>query len=438
MIASESVRVPGSGQRVERFVLANGLRVVLNPDRCAPVAGVAVVYDVGMRSEPEGRTGFAHLFEHMMFQGSANLDRAAHSRLVQGAGGTFNGSTHLDYTEYNDLVPSGALERVLYLEADRMRGPLLTEESLRNQIAVVKEEIRVNVLGKPYGGFPWLKLPPVMFGTFANAHDGYGSFADLEAAALPEATAFFGKYYAAGNAALSLSGDFDPDHAARLVERYFGDVPARPAPERPCFAEPPLTRERRAAYTDELAPLPAVAAAWRVPDPIADMPGYLPYIALATALTDGESSRLADRLALRERMVTNVGGYVGFMREPFETRDPTALVLQAHLPGGGDPDKVLAVVDEELDRLATDGLVPGELARVRARMVTRVLRECDPVVGRAVRLGVWELQRGHPGLLRELPGLLAEVTADGVRAAAAALRPHGRARIDVLPGGGGR
>jgi predicted Zn-dependent peptidase len=430
--------VPPFRHAIERFTLANGLRVVLNPDRGAPVVGVAVVYDVGMRSEPEGRTGFAHLFEHMMFQGSARLEKSAHARHIQGAGGTFNGSTHLDYTEYNELVPRDALERVLYMEADRMRGPLLTEENLRNQIDVVKEEIRVNVLNKPYGGFPWLRLPPVMFDGFPNAHDGYGSFDDLEAARLPDATAFFDRYYAAGNAALSLSGDFDPDDAAGLVERYFGDLPARPAPARPDFGEPDLTCARHATYVDRLAPLPALAAAWRVPDPIGDLPGYLPYVALAVALTDGESSRLAERLARRDRVVTNVGGYVSFMREPFEVRDPTALVLQAHLPAAGDAEKVLAMVDEELDRLATDGLAAGELARVRARLVSRAFLECDPAVGRALRLAVWELQRGDPGLLNELPHRLAEVTADSVRAAAAALRPHRRAVVEVVPGGGGK
>ncbi len=153
------MKIPATKYPVERFTLDNGLRVVLTPDRSAPVVGVAVVYDVGIRSEPEGRTGFAHLFEHLMFQGSENLEKLAHFRHVQGAGGSFNGSTHLDYTDYFEVLPSGALERALFLEADRMRGPRLTEENLRNQVDVVKEEIRVNVLNRPYGGFPWLKLP---------------------------------------------------------------------------------------------------------------------------------------------------------------------------------------------------------------------------------------------------------------------------------------
>src|SRR5262249_9674501 len=155
------------------------------------VIGVAVVYDVGIRSEPEGRTGFAHLFEHLMFQGSANLEKLSPFRYVQGAGGTFNGSNPLHFTHYFETAPRNSPRGMLFLEADRMRGPRLTEENLHNQIDVVKEEIRVNVLNRPYGGFPWLKLPPVMFDTFANAHDGYGSFTDLEAATVADAEEFF-------------------------------------------------------------------------------------------------------------------------------------------------------------------------------------------------------------------------------------------------------
>src|SRR4029450_6912597 len=224
------MKIPATKYPVERFTLGNGLRVVLSPDRSAPVVGVAVVYDVGIRSEPEGRTGFAHLFEHLMFQGSESLEKLAHFRHIQRSGGTFNGSTHLDYTDYYEMLPSNALERALFLEADRMRGPRLTEENPRNQVDVGKEEIRVNVLNRPYGGFPWLKLPPVMFDTFANAHDGYGSFDDLEAGTGPGAKEVFEGDYAAGNAVLSVAGDLDADRARELVERLFNDVPARPAP----------------------------------------------------------------------------------------------------------------------------------------------------------------------------------------------------------------
>ncbi len=437
-MAAGRSRIPGARHPVERFTLDNGLRVVLTPDRSAPVVGVAVVYDVGIRSEPEGRTGFAHLFEHLMFQGSESLEKLAHFRHVQGAGGTFNGSTHLDYTDYWETLPSNALERALFLEADRMRGPRLTEENLRNQVDVVKEEIRVNVLNRPYGGFPWLTLPPVLFRTFPNAHDGYGSFQDLESATIADAAEFFDRYYACGNAVLAVGGDFDVAEATALIERHFGDVPARPAPGRPSFAEPDLTEERRESYTDALAPLPAVAAAWRVPDPIEDFAGYLPYVVLAEVLTDGDASRLVERLVLRDRTVTSIAGYLGLMGSPFDVRDPTALVLQAHLPSGGDVDAVLRAVDEEIDRIATDGLDADELVRTQARMATHLLRETDAVLGRTLQMAVLEQQRGDPGLLGELPRLLGEVTREQVRAAAATLRPQRRAVVEVVPGGGAR
>jgi zinc protease len=409
--------------------------VVLTPDRSAPVVGVAVVYDVGIRSEPEGRTGFAHLFEHLMFQGSESLEKLAHFRYVQGSGGTFNGSTHFDYTDYFETLPANALERALFLEADRMRSPRLTEENLRNQVDVVKEEIRVNVLNRPYGGFPWLRLPPVMFNTFPNAHDGYGSFDDLESATVADAADFFDRYYACGNAVLAVAGDIDVATATALVERHFGDVPARPAPARPDFAEPDLTQERRSWVEDKLAPLPAVALAWRVPDPIKDLDGYLPYVVLAEVLTDGDASRLVARLVLRDRIVTSVGGYIGFMGEPFAVRDPTALVLQAHLPPGGDIDKVLSTVEEEAGRIAADGLADGELARTQARMATHLLRDTDAVLGRALQMAVLEQQRGEPALVNDLHRLIGEVTEEQVVAAAATLVPSRRASVEIIAGG---
>jgi zinc protease len=431
---ARTIKIPATKYPVERFTLDNGLRVVLTPDRSAPVVGVAVVYDVGIRSEPQGRTGFAHLFEHLMFQGSENLEKLAHFRHVQGAGGTFNGSTHLDYTDYFEVLPSGALERALFLEADRMRGPRLTEENLRNQVDVVKEEIRVNVLNRPYGGFPWLKLPPVMFETFPNAHDGYGSFADLESATVQDAQDFFDHYYACGNATLAVAGDFDVAAATEMIRRHFTDVPARPAPKRPDFDEAGLTAERREVYTDHLAPLPAIAGGWRVPDPIGDFTAYLPYVVLAEVLTDGDASRLVERLVQRDRTVTSIGGYIGFMGDEFQVRNPTALLLQAFLPPGGDAVKVLRTIDEELDRLATDGLTAGELERTQARIATHLLRDTDSVLGRALPMAVLELQRGRPELLNELPKLIGEVTGAQITVAAAALRPENRATVEVVPG----
>ena len=245
-MAARRSRIPATKYPVERFTLDNGLRVVLAPDRSAPVIGVAVVYDVGIRSEPEGRTGFAHLFEHLMFQGSENLEKLAHFRHVQGAGGTFNGSTHLDYTDYFETLPSNALERALFLEADRMRGPRLTEENLRNQVDVVKEEIRVNVLNRPYGGFPWL-TPAAGHVRHVPERPRRLRLVRRPGVAPPSPTPPTSSTATtpAATRCSRVGGDIDVAEATALIERHFGDVPARPAPVRPDFAEPDLTAERR-------------------------------------------------------------------------------------------------------------------------------------------------------------------------------------------------
>jgi predicted Zn-dependent peptidase len=429
------VKIPATAYAVERFTLPNGLRVVLSPDRSAPVIGVAVVYDVGIRSEPEGRTGFAHLFEHLMFQGSENLEKLAHFRYVQASGGVFNGSTHLDYTDYYESLPSNALERALFLEADRMRSPRITAENLANQIAVVKEEIRVNVMNRPYGGFPWLLLPPVMFSTFPNAHDGYGSFVDLEAATAEDAASFFDTFYAPSNAVLAVAGDIDLAEATALIEKHFGGIAARPKPVRPDFAEPDLTSEKRASHLDPMAPMPAVAMAWRVPDPIKEFDAYLPYVVLAEVLTDGDASRLVERLILKDGAATSVSGYLGFMGDPFDVRDPTAILLQVHFPPHVALSQVERAVEEELERLATDGIEPGELARVQARLAAHMLRETDSVLGRSLSMAVLEQQRDRAELINELPRLLGSVTPDQIAAAAATLRRDRRALLEIVPGG---
>ncbi len=427
------VKIPSTSYPVERATLDNGLRVVISPDRAAPVIAVAAYYDVGIRSEPAGRTGFAHLFEHLMFQGSATLEKLAHFRYVQSSGGVFNGSTHLDYTNYFETLPSNALERALFLEADRMRSPRITEENLANQLAVVKEEIRVNVLNQPYGAFPWLTLPPVMFDTFPNAHNGYGDFVDLESATVQDAADFFERYYVPANAVLSVGGDLDPDETMTMIERHYGDIPGSPAPLRADFTEPDLTAERRVRDVDPLAPTPAVALAWRVPDP-ADLPGYLPYVVLAEVLTDGDSSRLRRRLVQGDRIVTSLSGYLGFMGDPFDVRDPTALLLQAHHPPGVPVDRVIAGIDEEIRRLADGGLAVGELTRVQARIAAHLVRGVDSNLGRTLAMATAEQQRGRAELVGELPGLIGGVEADDVVAAAGRLVPERRAVLELTAG----
>jgi predicted Zn-dependent peptidase len=415
--------------------LPNGLRVVLAPDRSAPVVGIAVLYDVGFRSEPEGRTGFAHLFEHLMFQGSANLDKLEHFRYVQSSGGMFNGSTHPDYTNYFEALPSNALERGLYLEADRMLSPRITEENLANQIAVVKEEIRVNVLNRPYGGFPWLELPPVLFDTFPNAHNGYGDFVDLQSATVGDAADFFDRYYAASNAVLAVAGDIDLDETAALIDKHFGVIAKRRTPKRPDFGEPPLTGERRGSAVDAHAPIPALAIGYRVPDPVGDFDAHLANVLLAELLCAGDASRLQRRLVQRDHLVTDVSAYLGEFGDPFDERDPSLLTITARFPNAGALDRIVAAVDDELGRLVDDGPAPDELERVRTRLLSVLLRDMDAVISRTLNFAKFELVFGQAGLIEQIPHRLAAITEADLQAAAAALRPDRRAVVELVAGG---
>jgi zinc protease len=419
---------------LNRFTLPNGLRVVLAPDGTSPVVGVSVHYDVGFRSEPEGRTGFAHLFEHLMFQGSESLEKLAHFRHVQSSGGTFNGSTHPDYTDYFMVLPSAGLERALFLEADRMRAPKLTEENLRNQIDVVKEEIRLNVLNRPYGGFPWIWLPPVLYQTFPNAHNGYGDFTDLEQATLEDCASFFDTYYAPANAVLTVAGDITVDGARALIDKHFGDVPARPAPVRPSFAEPPPAGQLRDVRPDPHAPLPAIAIGYRVPDPAEDLDGYIAHLVLAGVLADGDGSRLKQRLVHREPLVTDLNAGCGLFG-PFEARDPDTFTITAmHTPSVTD-DRLLSAIDEELEKLVAEEPSAEELAKVTARWAASLHREHDRIVSRMLGLGAFELLYGDPSLVYELPDRISAVSQSAVSSAAKALRPDSRAVLSVQPGG---
>ncbi|WP_031465435.1 M16 family metallopeptidase [Sciscionella sediminilitoris] len=420
---------------IHRFTCSNGLRVLLAPDSGLGLVAVSVHYDVGFRSEPEGRTGFAHLFEHLMFQGSESLEKLAHFRHVQGSGGSFNGSTHPDYTDYFEVLPSAALERALFLEADRMRAPRITEENLRNQVDVVKEEIRLNVLNRPYGGFPWITLPPVLYQTFPNAHNGYGDFSELESATVEDCASFFDTYYAPSNAVLTIAGEFDVDTAIALVEKHFGDVPARPRPVRPDFGEPAPESQRTGNVVDAHAPLPALAVGYRLPDPVNDLDGYLASHVLGAVLTEGDASRLQQRMVHTEPLVVEVNARCGLMGAPLDSRDPDTFVLTAIHTDEVASEKVLAVVDEELERLAETGPDETELARVSARWAAALHGNHDRLVSRALDYGATELLHGSAELVAELPERIGAVTANQVAEAAAAKRTTARAVQTVTPGG---
>jgi zinc protease len=291
---------------VTYYTLSNGLRVVLSPDHTAPTVVTALYYRIGFRVEPKDRTGFAHLFEHMMFQGSQNLGKMQFIRLVQQNGGILNGSTRFDFTNYFEVLPANKLETALWAEADRMKGLAITEENLKNQQGVVENEVKVNVLNRPYGGFPWLWIPQYANTNWYNAHNFYGELKDIEAARLEEVQKFFKTYYAPNNAALAIVGDFEPETARTLVEKYFGPIPKSEIPAAPDLEEPRQEREIKATRKDPLASRPALAFAYHTPP--RNSPEYYAMGLLDQMLIQGDDSLLYQELVKKRGYTGQISG----------------------------------------------------------------------------------------------------------------------------------
>jgi predicted Zn-dependent peptidase len=422
--------------QVERAVLRNGLRVVVMPGAAVPLVGVAVVYNVGFRSEPEGRTGFAHLFEHMMFQGSAHVAKMEHIRLVESAGGLMNGHTLPDLTAYYEALPASGLELAMFLEADRMTSLSVSEENLHNQVDVVKEEIKVNVLNRPYGGFPWIPLPALAFDSYPNAHNGYGDFSHLEQATVKESQDFYATYYSPSNAVLAIVGACRPDNAIALAERYFGGIPRRKVPKNGPWPEPPLSADRRRVIPDPLVPQPAIAIGYRSPDPVGDLGAYLVYYVLASLLADGDASRLRKRLIHRDHLVTDVSCGLGtFGEDAFFIRCPALLQIVLYHPGTATTEALLQAIDEEIGRLASDGPTAAELRRVVASSSADLWRSLDSILDRAHIVASVEMVHGRAELVQEVAHRLGAVKAAEVAAAASDLLDQHRAVVELQPGG---
>jgi zinc protease len=300
----------------------------------------------------------------------------------------------------------------------------------------VKEEIRVNVLNRPYGAFPWLQLPQIAFESFANTHDGYGSFVDLESSTVDDATDFFSRYYAPGNAVLCIGGDLDVDETHRLVQRWFGPIEARDVLPIPPTGEPWPTSVRATVVEDALAPAPAVALGWRVPDPVGELDRYLGTVLLAELLSEGDASRLERRLIHEDRIAIGQSSYVGLFGDPFDVRDATLLTTQVHHPAAVAPETVLAAVHEEVARVAMDGVGADELRRVQARTEAQLLRQADSVLGRTLAFAAAEIVHGRAELAGELAARLAAVTPEQVQAAARDLDPDTVAVLELRATGG--
>jgi zinc protease len=233
------IRIP-----IEKYTLSNGMRVIISPDRSVPVVTVYLIYGVGARDEERGRTGFAHLFEHMMFQGSENAPKGMHFKLVESNGGSLNGSTHPDYTDYFEVLPSNKLALGLWLEADRMRALAINEANLDNQKEAVKQERRLSFDNQPYATAVVDRWPELAFRNWQNSHSLIGSFEDLNAATVEDVARFFRTHYAPNNAVLVIAGDVETEEARRLVEEHFGDIPPQPRPDAPDLSEPPIAEPR--------------------------------------------------------------------------------------------------------------------------------------------------------------------------------------------------
>jgi predicted Zn-dependent peptidase len=412
--------------------LANGLRVVLSEDHLTPVAAVCLWYDVGSRHEVAGRTGLAHLFEHLMFQGSAQVKGNGHFELVQGAGGSLNGSTSFERTNYYETMPAHELELALWLEADRM-GSLLTaldDESMENQRDVVKNERRQRYDNVPYGT-AFEKLTAMAYPEgHPYHHTPIGSMADLDAASLEDAREFFRTYYAPNNAVITVVGDIDPEQTLAWIEKYFGSIPGHDGKKPPRDGTlPDVIGEQKREVVEEDVPSRALMAAYRLPH---DGARECDAADLAlTALGGGESSRLNKRLVRRDRLA--VGAGFGLLRL---AGAPSLGWLDVKASGGVEVAQIEEAVDDELRRFAEEGPTPEEMERAQAQLEREWLDRLATVGGRADELCRYAVLFGDPQLALTAVQRVLEITAEEVRQVAAArLRPDNRAVLVYEPTG---
>jgi zinc protease len=405
--------------------LKNGLRVITVEDHSAPVVAIAVTYNVGSRNERKGRTGFAHLFEHMMFQGSENVGKAEHFILITNNGGSMNGTTTEDRTNYFEVVPANQLEMVLFLESDRMRSLEVTKENLDNQRHAVQEERRLGLDNQPYGKSEE-KLQELLYDNFAYKHSVIGSMQDLDAATVEDVREFFRIYYAPNNAVLTLVGDFKTDEAIRRIRKYFEGIPRQPDPPPVDMTEPEQTAERRAVVEDQLARLPQVAIAFKAV--AGNTPDFYALQVLSAALQGGQSSRLYQRLVKEKELVTNLAGSVD------EKRGPGSLQIRATLRPGKKPEEVEAIIYEEIERLKKEPIADWELQKAKNFQRRAFINAVASSLARAIIMGQYAIFYNEPNLINTRLDKLAAVTKEDVqRVANKYLRQTNRTVVITLP-----
>lgn len=410
---------------VEQHRLSNGLRVLLSEDHAAPTVAVAVYYDVGSRDEPKGRTGFAHLFEHMMFEGSRNVPKFGHIQFVQRAGGVVNGTTSSDRTNYYEQVPSNYLELMLWLEADRMRSLAVTKENFENQRQTVKEERRQSYDNRPYAK-AYLRLNELAFSNFAYAHSTIGEMADLDAAPFEAIQWFFHTYYVPNNAVVSIAGDFRPSETLEWVRKHFGNIAAGEDPVRSEIVEPPHTTEAREVIDDALARLPAFFLAWNIP-PARSADAY-PLEVLATVLGDGKSSRLYRKLIDEQKVAQSVSV------DRDDRRGPDLFNTSVVCMEGVKTETVRDLVLAEIDAIRRDGIADQELQKAKNRIRARFVFGLQGNLPKAMKLGEYATYWGDPTLLFEEPDRYERVSGEDVkRVALEYFDARNRTYLEVVP-----
>lgn len=413
--------------------LSNGLTVVVSEDHTAPTFGLCISYGIGFRLEPEGRTGFAHLFEHMMFEGTPDAPKGVFDRVIESGGGWNNGDTRFDFTEYIETAPVSALDPVLWLEADRMKTLDFSPANLDNQRKVVEEEVRVNVLNQPYGSFYWLDLPQKAFDRFPNAHNFYGDFRDLDAATIEDVRSFFEHYYAPNNAVLAIAGDFKPEEVFEKVEKYFAAVPRRNVPPKPEVSEPPQKAERSFSQQDKYAQVPALAIGYRMP-PRTSHDAVVGAV-LGELLHNGQASLLYQALVKDKKVALSVEGGMNWpLGDQFEYAGPTLMASFLVYPPNLKEKDVLAAYDAVISRIASRGVPKDDLKRIGAKMRSDWYGELQSPVNRASALSHATLFDGNPSRVNEISDELAQVTPEEIQAFAKKyLVTSNRTVIDRLP-----
>jgi zinc protease len=398
--------------------LSNGLVVVISEDHSAPTFGLCISYGIGFRLEPEGRTGFAHLFEHMMFEGTPNAPKGVLMRVIEGGGGNLNGDTRYDHTEYIETAPVSALDAVLWIEADRLKTLDFSTKNLENQRNVVEEEVRVNVMNRPYGLFFAIDLPGKAFDTYPNAHNFYGDFKDLDSAKIEDVQKFYEQYYAPNNAVLAIVGDVQSDELFAKVEKYFAAIPARNVPPRPKVDEPPQTAERRETQTDKLAKVPALGIGYRMP--ARHSPDALAAAVTGELLHNGQASRFYQTLVKDKQVALSVDGGVNWpLGTPFEYNGPTLMTSFIVYPQSVTEDQLLTAYDATIHELAEKGPSQQDLDRVVIKMRSDWYGNLEGPLDRASVLSHAVLFDGNFDSVYQIPEELAKVTPAQIRAFAA-------------------